>query len=175
MVRGLHSIAVSEAVPAPEGTTPPDPAPEAPPSREPTEAPAAADPVASAWSALQAHWDDEAKHKAFVGLAASFSRLPDAGRLYREAAGDPARRERAERGKQLVIGLAMATVEAMPRTERASKGAIIAPIAAILLLGAANFLVATVAHTRVPLSPWVFAVEIVLVLVIPWKKLQRGE
>lgn len=163
---------MSEAVPAPEGTTPPDPAPEVPPADEPA---AAADPVASAWAALQTHWDDEAKHKAFVGLAASFSRLPDAGRLYREAASDPARKEKAERGKQLVIGLAMATVEAMPRTERASKGAIIAPIAAILLLGAANFLVATLAHTRVPLSPWVFAVEIVLVLVIPWKKLQRGD
>lgn len=132
------------------------------------------DALDAAWQSLRAHWDDEAKHKAFVALASSLARLPDAGRRYRDAAGDPALRERAEKGKQLVLALAMATVETLPRTERASKGALIAPVAALLLLFASNFLFATLARSRAPLSAWVFVVEIALVLVIPWRRFQRG-
>jgi hypothetical protein len=135
-----------------------------------------ADPLDAAWTALDAAWDDPAKHKAFVGLAASLGRLPDAAARYKTAGENPARADGAERGRQLVVAAALAQIETAPRTprERAMRrGAWLAPIATLGFLFAASMLLATVTHNRTFVSIPALALEMLLVAVLPWRRILR--
>jgi len=70
------------------------------------------DPVDVEWRRLSSEWDNDKAHKRFLMLCASFKRLADAGRLYREVReSDPERRERATQQIDRILGLAMQDLE----------------------------------------------------------------
>lgn len=56
------------------------------------------DPLDTSWTRLAESWEDDDAHRAFVGLASTLGRLPDAARLYREVRDvNDARRPKAEK------------------------------------------------------------------------------
>jgi len=71
------------------------------------------DPIDEAWARVVERWDDDEQHKLFVGLCFSLSRLPEAGRRYREVRErDPARREDAARRIDKLLTFASKTLDA---------------------------------------------------------------
>lgn len=155
-----------------------------------SEAPAE-DPLDAAWRELVSKWTDPAAHKAFVVLAAQLDALQHAARLYRAAKSDgednagavvidgyrvpgsvESRREIADKGLQLVLAQALARFDAMPR-DRDSRGAVIMPIAALMMLFALSFAMANMTHNRALISLPSLAVQVLIVAIIPWQKLQR--
>ena len=133
------------------------------------------DPLDAAWAALLERWDQDEGHRAFVGLAASLERLPDAARRYRAQSSDPARAERAKQGVDRVLAAAMTAMKP-PARERPRPVNVGLPLAAI----AAAFLVTMLAAKATGLSaltsPVVFAGEVIVVMLIPWRRLAtRGE
>ncbi len=131
------------------------------------------DPIESAWQALLERWDDDDAHKSFAVLAGSLDRLADAAARYREAAGMPERRDRAEAGKQLIVAQAVARIDATPRStkESARRGRWLAPVALAGFLIAMDFLLATVTHNRRFVSVPAFALEILIVALLPWRRI----
>lgn len=156
-----------------------------------TEAPAE-DPLDAAWRELVSKWTDPAAHKSFVVLAAQLDALQHAARLYRAAKSDgednagavvidgyrvpgsvESRREIADKGLQLVLAQALARFDAMPRDNSSSRGAVIMPIAALMMLFALSFAMANMTHNRALISLPSLAVQVLIVAIIPWQKLQR--
>ena len=138
--------------------------------------PADADPLDDAWQSLldDAHWNDDAKHRAFVALAAALDRLPDAGARYRAVENDAARRERAEAGKQLVLKSAMALLGSMPRTsidDAKKRARAVVPLATLGVLFAMNFVLAGLLHQPKFMSIPAFVLEILVVVLLPWRRL----
>jgi hypothetical protein len=134
------------------------------------------DPLEAAWCALEPQWDDATKHKAFVALAASLGRLPDAAARYNTASQQPARAQAAEQGRQLVLAAALAQLATTPHSARAQsmgRGMWLAPLAALGLLFALGALLATVTQNRVFVSLPALAVEMLIVAVLPWRRLVR--
>jgi hypothetical protein len=133
------------------------------------------DPIEAAWHALiDSQWDDEEKHRAFVGLAAALSRLPDAAAHYRAVESDPSRRERAEFGKQLVLKNAMALLSSMPRTtldDAKKRARWIVPLATLGVFLAMDFALAALLHQPKFLSIPAFVLEILIVVLLPWRRL----
>lgn len=80
------------------------------------------DPIEGAWRRVLDDFDDEAAHKKFLTLCASFDRLADAGKRYREIKADPDDARAAMAGKQVqrLLGLAMDKLEAV-KTEPGQK------------------------------------------------------
>lgn len=79
------------------------------------------DAVAQAWMHVQAHWHDEAAHRAFLRLCSGCGRLADAGRCYRRVVeGEPARRQEAERWIAAILAAALQGLE-LTRTPRRSR------------------------------------------------------
>jgi hypothetical protein len=158
----------------------PDPTPSEPPSSE--------TPLDAAWRELVSKWNEPAAHKAFVTLAAQLDALQDAARRYREAKSEDdavvidgyrvpgsveSRREIAEKGLQLVLAQALARFDSMPREDRRSRGAVVMPIAALMMLFALSFALANMTHNRTFVSLPSLAVQVLIVAIIPWQKLQR--
>lgn len=133
------------------------------------------DPIETTWRALlESHWDDEDKHRAFVALAAALSRLPDAATRYRSVENDPARRERAEAGKQLVFKNALGMLSAMPhssRDEARKRARWIVPLATLGMMIAADFALAALMHQPSFVSIPAFVLEILIVVLLPWQRL----
>ena len=70
------------------------------------------DAIEVAWRTLEASWEDDAAHRAFVGLCLAQDRLSEAGQRYRQVKEtDPARRAEAERRIERLLGLAMQRLE----------------------------------------------------------------
>lgn len=70
------------------------------------------DPIAVAWRKVEASWDDDDAHRAFIGLCASLGRLPEAGARYRQVKeSDPARRDDAHARIEGLITLAMQSLQ----------------------------------------------------------------
>jgi hypothetical protein len=66
----------------------------------------------AAWSDVEARWDDEDAHKAFVARCVATGRLPEAGRRYREVRDrDPSRRESAAAHIDRLLSLATRNLE----------------------------------------------------------------
>lgn len=167
-------------------------APEAP-QADPTPAPVASDelatsPLDDAWRELVTKWTEPAAHKTFVVLAGQLDALQEAARRYREAKTDgetvvvdgyrvpgstESRREIAERGLQLVLAQALARFDAMPREERSNRGAVLMPIAALMMLFGLSFAMANMTHNNKFISLPALAGQVLLVALIPWQKLQR--
>lgn len=75
------------------------------------------DAIEAAWRRVEAEWDDEQAHKAFVTLCASTDRLAEAGRRYRAVReSDPARAEVAAAQIDRILGLAMQSLAALKTT-----------------------------------------------------------
>lgn len=169
-------------------------APEAP-QAEPTPARAesssdelATSPLDDAWRELVTKWTEPAAHKTFVVLAGQLDALQEAARRYREARTDAetvvvdgyrvpgsleSRREIAERGLQLVLAQALARFDAMPRDEQRSKGAVLMPIAALMMLFGLSFAMANMTHNSKFISLPALAGQVLIVALIPWQKLQQ--
>lgn len=163
----------------------------------PTEAPAASveatieslAPLDAAWKNVVQRWDDPAAHKAFVVLAAQLDQLQDAARRYREAKsdaehvtvegyrvpGDPASRtEVAERGLQLVLAQALARFESQPREDRPKSGGLALPVAAMMMLFGLSFAFANFTGKREFVSLPSLAAQVLLVAIVPWRRVRRG-
>lgn len=96
----------------------------------------ARDPIDEAWERLSSHWDDDEAHRKFIGLCATMSRLPDAGRLYREVRDrDETRRAVAEKQIDRLLTRAMQSLEAY-RTEAPKRSPrTLLVIAVLMMLG----------------------------------------
>jgi hypothetical protein len=150
--------------------------------------PANETPLDAAWRELVSKWNEPAAHKAFVVLAAQLDALQDAARRYRDARSEQesividgyripgsveSRREIAEKGLQLVLAQALARFDSMPREHHRSRGAVLMPIAALLMLFALSFALTNMTHNRAFVSLPSLAVQVLIVAIIPWQKLQR--
>jgi hypothetical protein len=168
----------------------PTPAPDSPRVARAAEAIAeensAADPLDDAWRSLLVRWDDPGAHRAFVVLADSLGRLEHAARMYRQAreAGDgvivggyrvpgdlASRRERADRGLELVVAQALAHLAHAPRAERVAPRVKLIKIAALMMLVSGSFALTMTTGNRAFSSPAVLLIEVALVALIPWQRL----
>jgi hypothetical protein len=131
------------------------------------------DPLEPAWQALLCEWEHDERHRAFVGLAATLERLPDAARRYRAELAHSARGPRAKQGLDLVLGVAMSSLTPLKRPERP-------PINLMLPMGAfAAALIMTVflaqaTGFRSLTSPWVIFGEALVMALIPWRRIRGG-
>ncbi|HEY8428597.1 MAG TPA: hypothetical protein VIL20_09495 [Sandaracinaceae bacterium] len=72
------------------------------------------DAIEAAWKRVEAAWDDEAVHQAFVALCASTDRLAEAGKRYRTVReSDPARAEVAAAQIDRILAIAMQSLAAL--------------------------------------------------------------
>lgn len=132
------------------------------------------DPIETAWSALLREWESAERHRAFVALAASLQRLPDAARRYRESLGDPARAERAKAGIDAVLRVAYLSLAPPPRGEHEitrKARAWMLPMSAAMALVVLTLLGAHALHQPGLASPWVLGAEVLGALLVPWQKL----
>ena len=132
------------------------------------------DPIETAWTALQAQWESAERHKAFVALAASLQRLPDAARRYRESLPDPARSERAKQGIDAVLRVAYLALVPPPRSEHEltrKARAWLLPMVAAMTLVVLTLLASQMMRQPSFASPWVLGAEVLGMFLIPWQKL----
>jgi hypothetical protein len=99
-----------------------------------------ADPIDTAWQGVEAAWNDESRHRAFVGLCLALGRLPDAGRRYREVRDrDPGRRAEAERQIDRVLAVALQQLElgrsAPPPARRLGLTIVAAVLSTVMIAG----------------------------------------
>ncbi|MFO0602762.1 MAG: hypothetical protein U0324_06280 [Polyangiales bacterium] len=133
------------------------------------------DPLDAAWVALMERWDRDEGHRAFVGLAASLERLPDAARRYRALSSDPARAERAKQGVDRVLAAAMSAMKPASR-ERPRSVNVGLPLGVLAAAFLATMLAAKATGVGALTSPVVFVGEVIVVMLIPWRRLtSRGE
>jgi hypothetical protein len=127
------------------------------------------DPLAVAWSTLLDRWDDDAGHKAFVALATSLQRLPEAARRYRALVDDPSRGARAKRGVDAVLAAAMATMT--PRVRQPVRPIHVGvPLTALAMLFLVTMLAAKATGVTALTSPVVFVGEVLVVMLVPWRR-----
>ncbi len=132
------------------------------------------DPIELAWTKLRGNWDDDAAHKAFVGLAVALQRLPDAARHYRESVADEALQARAKAGIDAVLRVAMLSLTppkrdphaAVQRTRR-----VLGRIAAGMLVVVGTLWAARGFQASQLASFGFIAVELAVVFVVPWERL----
>lgn len=158
---------------------------------DPTQSDLPADPTPldAAWRKLTSQWNEPAAHRAFVALAAQLDALQEAARRYREVQSSDeqsavingyripgsveSRRQIAEKGLQLVLAQALAHFDSMPREKHRSPGTVFKPLAALMMLFALSFALSTMTHDRTLVSLPSLAVQVLIVAIIPWQKLQR--
>jgi hypothetical protein len=132
------------------------------------------DPIETAWIALLTEWESPERHKAFVALAASLQRLPDAARRYRECRSDPARAERAKQGIDAVLRVAYLALAPSARREnevaRKVRGVLL-PMSIAMALVVFTLMGSQALHQPGLSSPWVLGAEVLATLLIPWSKL----
>lgn len=83
---------------------------------EPIETPPEVDPLARAWSEIDAHWTDEARHEQALVIADTLDRLGDLGARYRAAREDPERAALAEKFSKAILARALGRLRATPKT-----------------------------------------------------------
>lgn len=135
----------------------------------------ALDPLETAWTELLSRWDEEDRHKAFVALASALDRLPDAGARYRALRDDPERGEGARKGLERVLGAAMARLTPVKREAPPSRGGFMLPLTALGVLWIGTLVVARALNRTDLLRPMVFAAELAVVLLVPWRRLAPRE
>jgi hypothetical protein len=132
-------------------------------------APPPPDPLDVAWAALLEQWDSEAKHKSFVGLAATLQRLPDAARRYRALVDDPARAARAKQGIDRVLSVAMSTMTPVVREKPRSINVMI-PLTALAAALLVTTIVARATELHALTSPVVIVGEVIVIALLPWRR-----
>lgn len=130
-----------------------------------------ADPIEAAWAELLPRWGEDDRHRAFVALAAALDRLPDAGQRYRALRDDPTRGEGAKKGLERVLAAAMARLSPGRREPPPPRGNLMLPVTALGVLWMATLVLSRALHRPELLRPLVFAAELALVLLIPWRRL----
>ena len=128
------------------------------------------DPTESAWIELLADWDNDDRHKGFVGLARASARLPDAARRYRALLDDPTRGAGAKRGLDRVLGVAMQALTPQPRDVRPRTFNLGPPLAGFSMALVFTILTAQVTGIRAIASPLVIIAEALIVALIPWRR-----
>jgi len=135
------------------------------------------DPIETAWSALLNDWESDDRHRAFVALAASLQRLPDAARHYRAGLDDAARGARSKAGIDAVLRVAYLALSPPPRGEheitRRAKAWLL-PMSVAMALVVTTLLTSQALHRPALSSPWVLAAESLAALLIPWHRLRLG-
>lgn len=117
-----------------------------------------------------ADWENEARHRAYVGLAASLERLPDAARRYRSAREDPRLSARANAGLDRVLGAAMASLSPAARAPRPKPVNVMIPLTVLAAALMATVVLARVTEFRTLTSPVVILGEVLIVALIPWRR-----
>ena len=136
------------------------------------------DPLDSAWNALLTDWPSAERHKAFVALAASLQRLPDAARYYRADLADPIRGERAKQGIDAILRVAYLSLTPPPRREHEitrKARAWLLPMSAAMVLVVVTLMTSQLLHQPRLTSPWVLGLEVLGALLIPWRKLDARD
>jgi hypothetical protein len=132
------------------------------------------DPIELAWSALLDEWESPERHKAFVALASSLQRLPDAARRYREGRSDPRLAERAKQGIDAVLRVAMLSLAPLPRREnevaRKVRGVLL-PMSVAMALVVFTLMASQALHQPALASPWLLGAEVLGAVLVPWQKL----
>lgn len=138
----------------------------------------ATDPIEIAWTTLVDDWESDDRHKAFVALAASLQRLPDAARHYRESLAQTDRERRAQQGIDAVLRVAMLTLTPPKRSEHEiTTGARrwLAPMAVGMALLVLTLLAAHALHQPRLASPWTLLAEMLVVMLVPWSRLSSRD
>lgn len=78
------------------------------------------DDLEAEWARVLAAWNEPDSHKRFLVLCDSRDRLEFAGRSYRAATSDPAKAAIAHEQIERIVGLAIARVKAVEKTEPSS-------------------------------------------------------
>lgn len=129
------------------------------------------DPLETAWSVLLTHWDETPRHRAFVELAQSLDRLPEAAKRYRDAKTDEALADGARKGLDQILAVAMASLTpAALAPRRPSRAVWLLPVVLSGLVVIATVMVAQVARLPKLASPVSLGLEIVIVFLLPWKR-----
>lgn len=132
------------------------------------------DPIETAWNTLLADWDSDDRHKAFVALAASLSRLPDAARHYRASLTEPALATRAQQGIDAILRVAMLTLTPPKRSEHEitrNARRWLVPMVVAMTLVVMTLLAAQMTRQPRLASPWLFVAEVLVAVLIPWGRL----
>lgn len=132
------------------------------------------DPIESAWATLLGDWESDDRHKAFVALAASLSRLPDAARHYRSSLTDPALAARAQQGIDAILRVAMLTLTPPQRSEHEitrNARRWLVPMVAAMALVVMTLLAAQMTRQPRLASWWVLVGEVLVVVLVPWDRL----
>lgn len=98
--------------------------------------------VQTAWQDITEHWDDAARHKAFVGLVSAHNCFAWAAARYKERAGDAIADAQLERLQRAATATLMATARARPRSERAPYVSLLVVVVALLALALIGLLAA---------------------------------
>lgn len=133
------------------------------------------DPLETAWKALLDDWESPERHRAFVGLAVSFGRLPDAAKLYREQMADESRKPRAKEGIDRILAVAMQSLGPVEREARTPPGRWIIPVMVLGLILMLTTASAQVLGNKRLASPWVLIGEAAIVFLIPWGRFLKRE
>jgi hypothetical protein len=127
----------------------------------------------AAWTALTADWDNDTRHRGFVGVAASSERLPEAAKRYRAALADPARKVRAQQGLDKILGVAMQSLTPVARDEPARSSVLGVAFTALVVTLAVTVVLAQATGFRALLSPLVILGEIVVIALVPWRRFSQ--
>lgn len=132
------------------------------------------DPLERAWDSLESRWEDPQAHRAYVNLASSLGRLPDAAKRYRALKADPARGAVAAQGIELILAAAMSQMTASTVGARPPPGLYLVPMVALLLLVGATLAASNVLGRAQLRSPVVLVCEVALVALVPWRRVLGG-
>ncbi len=159
---------------APDGSAGPvdRPGPRAQSRQTVVDPPPSPDPLDAAWRALEGRWDDDPAHKAFVALAQSLDRLPDAAQRYRAALADPRdpKGPQARAGIDRILAVAMLQLEPIRRPPRAGRVAWIIPLSVGGLMVMVAVTASRVFHLPRLASPPALLGLLALCLLLPWRR-----
>lgn len=129
----------------------------------------AQDPLETAWQALLTEWGRDDRHRAFVGLATTLERLPDAAKRYKAELSNSDRAPQAKQGLDRVLAVAMRALTPPARPERPRVNLMLPAGAFAAMLIATVFLAQTTGF-RALTSPWVIFGEALVIALIPWRR-----
>lgn len=135
------------------------------------------DPLETSWNALTTHWDDDDSHRAFVALAQSLGRLPDAAARYKTLRDDPVRGALAQKGLERILKVAMLALSPPRRhttTVRRGRDWVTGAAVAMALV-TCTLLLARVTKIEALGSSWVLTIEWAVAMVVPWSKVLRRD
>jgi len=98
------------------------------------------DAVRTAWQDVTEHWDDAARHKAFIGLVSQYNCFAWAAARYKERAGDATADAQLERLSRAATATMMATASSRPKNEKAPYVSMLIVVVALLALAVLGLL-----------------------------------